>query len=574
MNQKSHALLFLSKNYHPFTDFSSDMLRRAGDALRIFEVKGGEVFTLQASGEEDYLFVIDGCVNIKQQDQPAVLVDAAQIDVQPILFSEILKVSTDSYATFCHVDIAMINDFLSLKNISDSSETEDSDALIERLMFLKSTRVFRLLPVNVVEEAAKRCEELTVKKGDLIIRQYVRADDFYILLEGKAEVLQKDDNDNPQVVALLGSGDSFGKKALVIGSGHKSSVKMITDGMLLRISKADFEELVSTPSLRSVSPKVAQVMLENGAKMIDVRYEEEYEKESITDSVLFPLPELRNHISSFDTKAEYLILCAVGLRAAAATLMLRQQNINAHYIEGGIKAWPFKTEKKRELELILFDFCPFAQRAVITLQHTGLPHKLTYLDPDNLPDWFATVSPFGKVPILRVDGDTTIFESSVINEMISTVSNKNMLPSDPVELSVCKSWIEFGSTLLSQLTAMIMLPNKEGFQKIHNEFINNLRYLEAYLASNKIFARDELSLVDSTYAPLFMRMDYLNQHMGLYKTEDFANIQHWMNALLSHEAVITSVRGSFSDIYYQFIQRKGSTGYLTTVLASRLKEVA
>lgn len=178
-----------------------------------------------------------------------------------------------------------------------------------------------------------------------------------------------------------------------------------------------------------------------------------------------------------------------------------------------------------ELELILFDFCPFAQRGVISLQHSGVAHKLTYLDPDNLPDWFAEVSPFGVVPILRVDGKTTIFESSVINELIASISNKKMLPKDPVEQAICRSWIEFGSTLLSQVTGMISAIDKSSFDEKHSAFIENLERLEDQLEGREpFFAGDLFTLVDSTYAPLFMRMQYLNQRMALFSAEDFPKI--------------------------------------------------
>lgn len=572
MYPKKQTLLFLSKNHYPFTHFSTKMLKHAGDALRNLEIKGGESFTLQATSAEDYLYVINGSVIIKQNESDDLRIDASDLDAQPIIFDEAVTLRTDSNTIICHADSALLNDYMSLQALSDSSVTEDAEALTERLMFLKSTPVFRLLPVSVIEEAAKRCEELSVKQGEKIIRQNVRADDFYVLLEGEAEVWQENiDDDNPKMVALLTSGDSFGKEALIIGGGHKSSITMSTSGRLLKITKADFDELVSTPALRSVSPKVAQAMVDSGAKIIDVRYEEEYEKESIPGSVLFPLPDLRQHIPSFDESTQYLVLCAVGLRAAAATMMLRQQNINAFYIEGGIKTWPFKTDKKREIELILFDFCPFAQRAVATLNHTGIPHKLTYLDPDNLPDWFAEVSPFGKVPILRVDGKTTIFESSVINELVARIAEKKMLPSDLIEMSLCRSWIEFGSTLLSQLTGIISAQDEFGFVQTQKNFVQNLQRLEEHLEKHGLFcSADDFSLVDSTYAPLFMRMKYLNNIMNLYHRLDFPNIEMWSERLLSLSAVIDSVPSNFSNIYQRFIQRKGAEGYL----ASTMKKAA
>ena len=564
MNRKNRTLAFLAKNYHPFTRFTFEMLKSAGDALRLFEIKGGETFILQPSGKEDSLFIIEGSAYFRGKEGDKIHISSLQIDAQPVVFDNEIKVSTDSNALVCHVDTSLINDYLSLKDISDSREEDDSGKLVERLMFLKSTKVFRLLPVNVVEKAAQRCEEVVVKKGDVIIQQDTRADEFFILLSGQAEVWREElDDDEPQMVAMLGSGDTFGEEALIIGGARNATIKMITDGVLLKLSKENFDELVSTPALRSVSPEVAQTMVEKGAQIIDVRYEEEYEESFIPGSVLIPLPDLRNHISSLEKDKEYLILCAAGLRAAAAALLLRQQDINAIFIEGGIKAWPFDTAKTMDLELILFDFCPFAQRGVISLAHNDIPHKLTYLDPDNLPDWFADVSPFGKVPILRVDGKTTIFESSVINELVATISNKKMLPADPVERSLCRSWIEFGSTLLGQLTSMISAADKEAYDVIHASFLENLQRLEEEMQDRgPYFAGDLFTLVDSTYAPLFMRMSFLNKRIEMYSEENFSKITAWSKQLESLDSVNNSVPGSFDAIYHRFIERRGLDGYL------------
>ena len=576
MNKKNRTLAFLSKNYHPYTRFTFEMLKSAGDALRIFEIRGGETFHIQPASHEDSLFVIEGAAYFsgntpdKTSDKSSkiISISATQIGMQPVLFDDAIKITTDSSALVCHVDSSLINDYLSIKDISDASEPESSERLIERLMFLKSTKAFRMLPINVVEEASKRCEERAVKKGDQIIRQDTKAEEFFILLEGEAEVWREElEDDEPQMVALLGSGDTFGEEALIIGGARNASIQMTTDGRLLKLSKSDFDELVSTPGLRSVNPEIAQTMVDNGAEIIDVRYEEEYEESFIPGSVLIPLPDLRNHIASLDKDKEYLILCAAGLRASAAALLLRQQDINAVVIEGGIKTWPFETAKSMELELMMFDFCPFAQRGAISLAHNAIPHTLTYLDPDDLPDWFAEVSPFGKVPILRVDGKTTIFESAVINELIATISNKKMLPADPVERGVCRSWIEFGSTLLGQLTGMISAADKEAYESLHSSFIENLQRLEEQMEGREpFFAGDQFTLVDSTYAPLFMRMAYLNKHMDLYLEDDFPRATAWADQLLLLDSVKNSVPGSFDDIYYQFIQRRGADGYLSVKL--------
>ena len=174
---------------------------------------------------------------------------------------------------------------------------DDKDAFMERLMFLKSTRAFRLLPLHTVEEAAYRCEEVEAKRDQEVIRQDMKADNFYIILAGEAEVWREElEDDEPQMVALLGVGDAFGEEALITGGARNATVQMTTDGRLLQLSKEDFEELVSAPALRSVTAEVAKAMLSDGAQIIDVRFEEEYEESFIPSSILVPLPELRSHI--------------------------------------------------------------------------------------------------------------------------------------------------------------------------------------------------------------------------------------------------------------------------------------
>ena len=67
-----------------------------------------------------------------------------------------------------------------------------------------------------------------------------------------------------------------------------------------------------------------------------------------------------------------------------------------------------------DFELISFKLCPFVQRAAIILLFKKIPFRTSYIDLANPPDWFRAISPFGKVPVLRLDETTVLFESSVI----------------------------------------------------------------------------------------------------------------------------------------------------------------
>ena len=107
------------------------------------------------------------------------------------------------------------------------------------------------------------------------------------------------------------------------------------------------------------------------------------------------------------------------------------------------------------LKLISHKLCPYVQRAVIALTEKGVPFERIDIDLANKPDWFLKISPLGKVPVLLVeteDGEAALFESNVICEYIEdTQGGAKLHPQDPLERAQHRAWMEFGSTILSEL---------------------------------------------------------------------------------------------------------------------------
>src|SRR5436309_4110890 len=107
------------------------------------------------------------------------------------------------------------------------------------------------------------------------------------------------------------------------------------------------------------------------------------------------------------------------------------------------------------LKLISHKLCPYVQRAVIALTEEGVAFERIDIDLSNKPDWFLKISPLGKVPVLSVGsdaGEVALFESNVICEYIEdTQSGIKLHPQDPLERAQHRAWMEFGSTILSEL---------------------------------------------------------------------------------------------------------------------------
>ncbi|KAF8548259.1 glutathione S-transferase [Imleria badia] len=85
-------------------------------------------------------------------------------------------------------------------------------------------------------------------------------------------------------------------------------------------------------------------------------------------------------------------------------------------------------------------FCPFVQRAWVTLEHLGIPYKTDEVDPYKKPQELLDLSPKGLVPALKLNNYTpprALNESTVIMEYLedlaATSTKQTLLPpiSDP-----------------------------------------------------------------------------------------------------------------------------------------------
>ena len=254
---------------------------------------------------------------------------------------------TFSHLDSCHTDIEscqkerdQMDHLLSWEIMRDNLPDETQD-IADELALLRDPKVFINLPIENIAQTFRRMEAVVVKSGETVMNQGDLGEYFYIIKQGQAEVWQKGLYDNEQQnVAQLEVGDHFGEEALIISGTRNASVKMISDGILLRLSGDDFMALISQPTMEEIDTQAALSLLEKDYKILDVRYEEEYDEEHIPDVQLIPLPELRNRLGELDPKQKYLTVCLSGKRSAVATMILKQNKFDAVSLREGLRDWP------------------------------------------------------------------------------------------------------------------------------------------------------------------------------------------------------------------------------------------
>ena len=203
-------------------------------------------------------------------------------------------------------------------------------------------------------------------------------------------------------------------------------------------------------------------------------------------------------------------------------------------------------------ELISFDLCPFVQRSVITLLEKSVEFDITYIDLANPPQWFLDISPFGKVPALRV-GDETLFESAVINEYLDDITPPSMHPADPLQRAMNKAWIEFASEMLGAQYRYCVAPTKEDFVQSLNAMKQLISQLENRLADGPFFNGKEFSLIDAAFAPFFTRAALLDSYVASDLYKDSKKVSAWSETLIAKKSVKESVNDSFSEKFMKYI---------------------
>jgi len=216
-------------------------------------------------------------------------------------------------------------------------------------------------------------------------------------------------------------------------------------------------------------------------------------------------------------------------------------------------------------ELISFKVCPFVQRSVITMRYKGQPFDITYIDLQNKPAWFLEISPFGKVPVLRVD-DTVLFESAVINEFIDDITSGSLMPEDPLLRAKNRAWIEFGSHCLFKQHDLYSAEDEARFEELHASVLSDLGRIEGILVDGPFFNGTNFSLVDAAYAPLLQRYEILNRWHPLFQLSDFPRIARWWEALLAMDAVGGSVVPEFEELFRAHVRK--SAGYGAQLFAA------
>lgn len=211
-----------------------------------------------------------------------------------------------------------------------------------------------------------------------------------------------------------------------------------------------------------------------------------------------------------------------------------------------------------KLTLISHHLCPYVQRAAIALHETGVPFERRNIDLANKPDWFLKLSPLGKVPILVVNDDVVLFESSVIAQYVDEITGGTLLSSDPLEKYSQLAWLEFASQVIAGIGRMYSADSQSAVDNARTNLENKFRRLEQSLHDGSWFANEHFTLVDAAFAPAFRYFDVIEDLSGFEFFARTPKVARWRSALPERPSVISAVSEDYSERLLEFLADRDS----------------
>lgn len=221
------------------------------------------------------------------------------------------------------------------------------------------------------------------------------------------------------------------------------------------------------------------------------------------------------------------------------------------------------------LTLVSHPLCPYVQRAAIALMEKGVPFERIMIDLATKPEWFKAISPLGKVPLLRVAragrDDAILFESAVICEFIEeTQTGMRLHPRDPIERAQHRAWMEFASSILSDIYAIETTPDAAFFERRRGMLAEKFVRVDGVLGAGPFFSGTRFSLVDAAFGPAFRYFDILDGIADLGILANKPKVMAWRRALAERPSVRAAVAVDYPALLWQFLEKQDS--YLRTLM--------
>lgn len=333
----------LLKSFVPPSALNAENFQELAGKTYVEDIAAGRTLFKQGDTDKKTIYLIEGEATLTTDSGESNTVTAGTeagkhplANFQPRRHTAIAK----SACRITRVDSDLLDILMTWDQMSgievDEIQTEDEDEGGDWMTRILQSKAFLQVPPGNIQAMFMRIQEISAKAGDVIIKQGDDGDYYYVVKSGECKVTRTSKTGSELTLATLKGGDAFGEEALISDAKRNANIVMATDGMLMRLSKEDFNELLKEPMLTWVTREKGDEMVKNGAVWLDVRLDSEHKHNGLEGSVNIPLFMLRLKVATLAEGKKYILYCDTGRRSAAGAFLLSERGLDAACLKDGI----------------------------------------------------------------------------------------------------------------------------------------------------------------------------------------------------------------------------------------------
>jgi len=335
----------LLRTLAPLDGMKRENLAALAKKVSVKALSAGRVLFSQGDSDKRTVWLVNGRIEATEGERIVGTIRSGTPEARNPLFPNLprrVTVRAIDDIKFLSIDSDLL-DVMITWDQTGSYEVEELQAQLagagsdDWMTTLLQTNAFHRIPPANIQAIFQRLQRTPCRAGEVVIKQGDEGDYFYIIVQGKCAVTRETPLSREGIkLAELNVGDTFGEEALIAEAKRNATVTMITDGVLMRLKKEDFRELMNEPLLQWVTPEQGRKILERGGRWLDVRLPSEHQNMSIEGSLNVPLYLIRLKLSTLDRTKPFIVYCDTGRRSSAAAYILVERGFDAYVLKGGL----------------------------------------------------------------------------------------------------------------------------------------------------------------------------------------------------------------------------------------------
>jgi CRP-like cAMP-binding protein len=346
MSDAREVSVELLRTLTPLEGMKRENLHALAKKVTVKQMTAGRVLFKEGDADKRTLWIIKGLVEISENGRTVGMIEGGSAEARaPLNQSMPRRITARAVedVDYLAIDADLLDVMITWDQTGNYEVGElqtsfggggnDSDWMTTLLQ----TKAFHRIPPANLQAIFMRMNRTPYRAGEVVIKQGEEGDFFYAIVQGRCLVTRESPlNQKGIKLAELAVGETFGEEALIAEAKRNATVTMLSDGVLMRLNKQDFRELMNEPLLQWVSYEKAREIIEQGGRWLDVRLPSEHQNLSIEGALNIPLYFIRLKLSALDRKIPYVVYCDTGRRSSAAAFILVERGFDAYVLTGGL----------------------------------------------------------------------------------------------------------------------------------------------------------------------------------------------------------------------------------------------